>query len=229
MDGACALHAPGGRREDRRMSALLDRINHRAVGVAQRRFPDADIRQMDARKLDFPDAALGLVTFTYNGIDSVDLADRELILQEVYRVLAPGGAFVFCSLNREGPAHDESWWAGDAHWTGVVGLLRRIRRALLAAWHTFANRAVIRPGGAIALAPLSVHNFGVVAMFTSLRAQAHQLEAAGFALEKTYSNLGTSVDVKAGHSAAPWHYFVARKPTSEAAPVLTRTARAAVQ
>ncbi|HEY0418079.1 MAG TPA: class I SAM-dependent methyltransferase, partial [Acetobacteraceae bacterium] len=73
------------------------------VTLARQRFPGVDLREMDARKLDFPDNSFRLAVFTYNGIDSAAPEHQESIIREVHRVLQPGGAFVFSSLNSDGP------------------------------------------------------------------------------------------------------------------------------
>ena len=42
------------------------------VALARRRFPAFRFLEMDARRLSFPDQSFRLVTFSYNGIDSVE-------------------------------------------------------------------------------------------------------------------------------------------------------------
>src|SRR6185437_14233422 len=79
------------------------------VAIARQRFPAMTFLEMDARRLLFPDASFGLAMFSYNGIDSVDLAGRQLVVQEVHRVLRPGGYFVFSSLNRRSAAMARRW------------------------------------------------------------------------------------------------------------------------
>ena len=69
---------------------------------AQRRFPDTDFRQMDARDLSaFADNTFDFVMFSYNGIDYVQTKDRITVLQEVFRILRPGGKFLFSSHNKD--------------------------------------------------------------------------------------------------------------------------------
>ena len=185
------------------------------IEIARRRFPDLDLRQMDARNLIFADSSFGLVVFTYNGIDSVAAEDRNRVLREIFRVLAPGGAFVFSSLNRNGPAFGEAWWATAAspYFRGWFGLPRRIRRFLLGAWHSFRYRSLRHDSGDTATGLLSVHDFGIVAQFTSLSAQLCQLEDAGFAVDSVfYDAVGRAVDRNSANTTAPWYYYVARKP-----------------
>lgn len=185
------------------------------VEVARRRFPDLDLRQMDARNLVFPDGSFSLVVFTYNGIDSVTTEDRDRILREVFRVLAPDGLFVFSSLNRSGPAFAEAWWttAESPYFRGWFGLPRRVRRLLLAAWRSFRYRSLRRDRGDTATGLLSVHDFGIVAQFTKVPAQRRQLENAGFIVDSVFdNNAREAVDQNSTDTTAPWYYYVARRP-----------------
>jgi len=185
------------------------------IETARRRFPDLDLRRMDARNLAFPEGSFRLVVFTYNGIDSVTPDDRERILSEVFRVLAPGGEFVFSSLNRNGPAFAESWWtaATSPYFQGWLGLSRRLRRLLLGAWRSFRYRSLRHDRGDTATGLLSVHDFGVVVQFTSVATQLRQLQDAGFAVDAIFDDAaGQPVDRSAADTTAPWYYYVARKP-----------------
>lgn len=190
------------------------------IATARGRFPNLDLRQMDARNLAFPDASFQLAVFTYNGIDSVTADDRGRIVREVFRVLAPGGAFVFSSLNRNGPAFEEAWWASaeSPYFQGWLGLFRSLRRFLFGAWHSFRYRSLRRDSGDTAVGLLSVHNFGVVVQFTSIPAQLRELENVGFVVEAIFDDaLGRAVDRNSADTTASWYYYVARKPEVGAA------------
>jgi SAM-dependent methyltransferase len=70
------------------------------VAAAQQSYPQIDIRQGDARDLRaFPDASFTFVLFSYNGIDHVPYEDRSKVLDEVFRVVEPGGYFAFSTHN----------------------------------------------------------------------------------------------------------------------------------
>jgi SAM-dependent methyltransferase len=183
------------------------------VVVARGRYPDLDLREMDARRLDFPDGSFGLVVFSYNGIDSIDLPGRAQVLREVHRVLAPGGAFVFSALNRDGPAFGEPPWIRERHWRGPAGWLRQARRIALAVWNERRNRALFKDYGDVALGPISGHDFGMVTVFTSLATQTRQLEEAGFAVEAVLdAEAGQQVAAGPDGRGASWFYYIARKP-----------------
>ncbi len=56
----------------------------------------------DARYMpEFQDNQFDFIFFSYNGIDCVSLADRMLVLQEIYRILKPQGSFLFSSHNTQ--------------------------------------------------------------------------------------------------------------------------------
>lgn len=74
------------------------------VRCAKARFPDVDLRVMDARDLSiFSSASFEIAIFSYNGIDYAGHADRLLILREIHRVLVQGGVLLFSSHNRNSP------------------------------------------------------------------------------------------------------------------------------
>lgn len=66
------------------------------VTECQRKFPDVRFEHGDARDLSrYEDGSFYLVMFSLNGISMVDHQGRMKILKEVYRILAPGGSFLF--------------------------------------------------------------------------------------------------------------------------------------
>ncbi len=64
-------------------------VAEKAITVAQTLYPQADLSVMDARNLKFAAESFDCVVFSFNGIDFVDLPDRQVILREVKRVLRP--------------------------------------------------------------------------------------------------------------------------------------------
>lgn len=69
---------------------------------AAARFPAAELYQADARYLGpWEDGSFDVAVFSYNGMDYVGHDDRLQVLQEVHRVLRPGGLFLFSTHNRD--------------------------------------------------------------------------------------------------------------------------------
>jgi SAM-dependent methyltransferase len=70
------------------------------VQAARRLHPTLDLRVMDARDLSaIAPASVALAVFSFNGIDSTGAEFRSRVLEEVARVVVPGGVFVFSSHN----------------------------------------------------------------------------------------------------------------------------------
>ncbi|MFH1231837.1 MAG: class I SAM-dependent methyltransferase [Planctomycetota bacterium] len=70
------------------------------IAVAQNKFLHIDFRIMNACNLEFPDEHFDNVLFSFNGIDNIYPNKKRLIaLKEIYRVLKPGGTFLFTSHN----------------------------------------------------------------------------------------------------------------------------------
>lgn len=185
------------------------------VALSGRRFPELTFQQMDARRLEFADARFRLVTFSYNGIDSVDLAGRQAILREVHRVLQPGGYFVFSALNHDAAAQAGHW----PDWSVLRGagldprrLARGVARLLVGGINRLRRVAMTRDDGEVAIGSIAAHNFALVTVFTSPAAQVRQLRAAGFTVEAVFAPDGHRVPVDGRmDTAAPWYHFVARK------------------
>lgn len=185
------------------------------VAVAHNRFPDADFREMDARHLTFPDTKFALVTFSYNGIDLVDVPGRRRVLAGVYRVLRPAGCFVFSTLNRDSMAtlpHWPDWQVFHGAGLQPDRLFRASARLVFGGINHLRGLALARDDGEVAVANLSAHNFALVTVFTSLKAQIRELQGAGFTLEAIFTPEAECVPPDDhADSAAPWHHFVARK------------------
>lgn len=70
------------------------------IRICQGKFPHLEFRHADASDLScFPASSFDVVLMPFNGIDSLSTEARVRCLQESFRVLKPGGTFIFSSHN----------------------------------------------------------------------------------------------------------------------------------
>jgi SAM-dependent methyltransferase len=186
------------------------------VKMARQRYPALTFLEMDARHLLFADASFGLAMFSYNGIDSVDVAGRERVLHEVHRVLRPDGYFVFSSLNRRSVAAARQWpdWSVFRH-TGLSP--HRVSRACahlaLGGFNRLRRTSLIYESEDIAVGPIAAYDFALVTLFVSAAEEVRRLRSAGFEMEAILEPDGTELPADGSRETdAGWYYYVARKP-----------------
>lgn len=189
------------------------------VDSAKQRFPDVDLRQLDARDLStFPDGHFGLVVFSHNGMDYVDHEGRLRILREAFRVLRSGGRFVFSSHNlatEEARADLPAWRKfafPEFEWKRRFLVLRAIRHGFDTA-RRVVNHARRLPREArhdgYAILNDCAHEYTLMTYYVSLAAARRQLSDAGFASIEAFEIAGTPATPA---SADPWLHYLARKP-----------------
>lgn len=72
-------------------------VSERMLGIARKRFPDAEFEQAGIERLPFTDGSFDLVIATFV---IVHLKDLNKAFAEVYRVLRDGGTFIFTNINQ---------------------------------------------------------------------------------------------------------------------------------
>lgn len=184
------------------------------VRLCQARFPDLTFMHADARQLSaFEANRFDMVMFSFNGIDSVGMADRLRILAEVQRVLKPGGAFLMSAHNRFGPGCGErpSWRALE--WTrNPLRMLRQVRGLLSARFNHRRYRRMNEVHPEWAIMNCAAHHFGIVIMYTSVAEQKRQLAAAGFQTEIVFDNeRGMAWQDERPSERVWWFHYIARK------------------
>ena len=75
-------------------------ISENMINAASAIYPEIEFRVMNAESLGFEEESFDLVVFSFNGLDCLYPKDARMrALQEVFRVLRPGGNFVFSHHN----------------------------------------------------------------------------------------------------------------------------------
>lgn len=106
----------GGGRTTPHLSAIASRYvgldySEGMIRICRRKFPDLQFEIADASDLSqCEDASFDAVVFSFNGLDCLAPdAKREDCLRECYRVLKPGGVFIFSSHNPRSLFLDWQW------------------------------------------------------------------------------------------------------------------------
>ncbi|WP_434106403.1 class I SAM-dependent methyltransferase [Paraburkholderia caffeinilytica] len=189
--------------------------------IAKSSYPERDLRHMDARDMStLPSGHYGLVEFSWNGIDCVDYGDRVKILNEMYRVVRPGGYVLFSSHNRGGPGYRENIWQLLPKFTfNPLKLgwrtLRSLRRFQLGTLNYVRHVKLNHDYGGYSVKTAAAHNFGIVIVYTTLGEQRRQLAQVGFLSEAVFGSCeGNRIADDVEVSDTWWFHFIARKPVA---------------
>lgn len=159
------------------------------VKVVKHKYPQADIRLMDARHLEaLTDAGFDVVNFSFNGIDYVGAEDRLLVLSEIRRVLRPGGLFFFSTHNQSHESFNKQPWTRKGLSTSV-----KIKTWLkLLPWqlrHRLQKRHEVY-AKAYAVINDSAHHYSLMTFYTTPEFLLEQLEQQGFSEIVCYTKDG---------------------------------------
>jgi SAM-dependent methyltransferase len=181
--------------------------------------PGIDVRQGDARDLaGFSDEQFDLVFFSYNSIDNLDHDDRLRVFDEVGRVLAPSGLFVYSTFSKHGPVYLERPALGASRrddepaaryalrWIYRATRNARRFRARRSAWQRSAASA--RDHGPWGTAPLEALDYQL-AHFSTVAAERHDLEERDMQVTLLVTDAGEPLDH--GEPQCAWFYVAARK------------------
>lgn len=180
------------------------------VAAARRAHPALDLRAGDARDLSaFDDGAFDVVVFSFNGIDTMDHADRLTVLAEVRRVLADGGLFVFSSHNRDHARFNLLPWQGRPR------LGRALLRASLSALRHLPRHLRLRRTEVhredYAIINDDAHDWSLLMYYISVPAQVRQLADAGFTTVRAYALDGRAFDPDGPERSSVWVNYAARR------------------
>jgi SAM-dependent methyltransferase len=186
------------------------------VAMAKARHPYADLRSGDARNLsDFDDGEFGAVVFSFNGIDTVNHADRARVFDEMRRVLSPGGVLAYSTATKDGPQYPERPWRGlsrpSRHPRALMRSAKELTWRVLNFPNWWRSRRLEGDRGDWAYGALGAHGFRLVCHHVRLREAKRELEAAGFELLMMVDGYGDPVDPHGGECKDRHVFVLARR------------------
>jgi SAM-dependent methyltransferase len=187
------------------------------VDACRQRHPNVNVMNLDARRMDgIANDSMSMVMFSCNGLCMVTHEDRLGILREVFRVLRPGGVFLFSTFNQDSPEHSAGFRFPKffPSYNPAILILRMLR--FLA--HTaisLVNRARLAKHevhtSAYSIINDVYHDFGTMEYYISLPNQRIQLEAIGFEPNSVAYD-GDGQVIASNYCSCHELFFVACKP-----------------
>jgi ubiquinone/menaquinone biosynthesis C-methylase UbiE len=169
------------------------------------KFPSYRLEVGDARDLScFHSAYFDFVMFSFNGIDSVDLQERLIILRQIRRVIRKGGYFSFSTHNLN------SWWQGSTfkHSNPTEFSLSPYNFLLnRKAWQTKKQN---RRKTQCSMIYHKYKNFLFKSCFITPGEQIKQLKDAGFSEIKAYDLTDGKIINDPTNMLDHWVYFLAK-------------------
>ena len=155
------------------------------IAACQARYPAVSFAVGDARDLSrYPAASFDFVLFSQNGIDCIDHAGRLQALAEIRRVLAPGGVFIFSSLNRDfqipKPWNIRNLLLQSNSFANPTLLFKRLKTYAAGIYHYLRYRSQEEHTEEYALITRNTFNYGALLYAISIDAQLVQLRRVGF-------------------------------------------------
>jgi SAM-dependent methyltransferase len=164
------------------------------VDRAKSRFPQLELRVMDARDLSaFATDSFGVVVFSYNGIDYMGHEERLTTLKEIHRVLRPGSVFIFSTHNRNSKVL--SAWSIRHLQTppGLKALPKNLARFFLGIFNSLRVKKFERLEEDYALLNDMAERYRLLTYYIDPETQIAQLDRLGFGQVRVFSLEGTEV------------------------------------
>jgi SAM-dependent methyltransferase len=182
------------------------------IEKAKELHPAANLLECDARDLSrFGAARFDCIVFSFNGIDSVSDADRQIVLKQVLAALRPGGLFLFSSHNlasAKTSAYSLKNLPLSANPVRLVRSLRYYLKGILN--HLRARRHEVRTPDYALLTERATH-YRYLNYHISKALQVEQLDRAGFAGVELFDEAGQPTGVQRDDRDR-WIHYAARKP-----------------
>lgn len=170
-------------------------------------FPNAEFKTVDARSLEqMPTSSFDIVLFSFNGIDNVNLDERNAIIQTIYKLLKSNGCFIFSS-------HNLNYLPILSKYKIYRNPFATIKTAIKHFNFLKKNKAALQNQKEFTFIYDDTYDFGLQTCYVSAEYQIKMLEAKGFSICEIYSlNSGKKLTIaenKIDQSA--WLYFFCEK------------------
>jgi len=189
---------------------------HEMVTECQNKFPDLSFQQGDARDLSsFEDGSFNTIIFSMNGISMVDHEGRIQVLKEMYRLLSPGGAFLFSTYNLDNMNYKKYFHFPTFQFSANplkfgVRTLRFSKNMLISLKNRLAFRKHETYTDEYAIINDKCHNYGTMLYYLTKSSQEKQLKSIGFSPEiKAFDLLGNLIQSETDDDSI---FYIARKP-----------------
>ncbi|MGH7906325.1 MAG: class I SAM-dependent methyltransferase [Candidatus Binataceae bacterium] len=177
---------------------------------AKARFGIETLYHCDARDLSrFGDNTFDFALFSFNGLDSISHADRLLALAEIYRVLKPGGIFLFSGHNRKCRYIGAPPWRGR-RWQWTFAFLKGCAWAVLLQPRHWRMRPLEVHEKEYAILNDSGLRYQCLLYYISIPAQLKQLGEIGFERTRIYDMHGCPA--REDDTDSVFIHYLARKP-----------------
>lgn len=180
------------------------------IEVARHNYPHLDLRCLTASKMDvLSEAYFDLVNFSFNGLDYSGMEERQRILEEINRILRPGGYFFFSTHNRNAYNFNKSPWLDEKKslWVNIKTFIKLLPHLPA----HFENRSQELIETEFAVINNCAHNYKLMTFHSAPAYVKKQLEKNNFTEIIFFDKLGNSINED---SDVEWIFVLCRKVIS---------------
>ena len=137
LDIGCGAGRTSAALHERGYGVVAIDLAESLLSIGRARHPGIDFCLMDARRLEYPDAAFDAALFSYNGIDNLyPEMSRLMCLREAARVLKPGGVLIFSTHNFIGHFFSGGFWYPRGYLNAARLIGQQLTNPLALEWYT---------------------------------------------------------------------------------------------